>query len=633
MSFYTLYIDESGDFESQKGEWLIGGYLISARKDEADQALQHALSPLVKELGLKRITDFHLTELRRKLGRDKAIQDAETLFGTIGKLGYSSHFLTIVNEEKIKFGDTEHNYRVMLSGMISMLDDVIQDLDELKSLDVVIATRTKDGVRMTTENDIQNQVVNKQGKFLDADLTSGVLLQLLRRNSLNFSLDCATRNWGLVIADFLCNLTYHRNAQCESELLLKLTQKNLLTSFEAFGNFNERRARVADKNKDYPLSIIRWLEIFASTDDLERKNRAVDAIEKLLMKLTLTSGTDGVRFAVEGIAEKVWRANFRTPEMKVTMLTQLVLALDNSSELPIRLKSYLTFKIRNLLLLQATRTFNNELAITTARKQNSVLPELMGDPDTLMLALTFKRLETEIYVNLRDFKHATALAQQYENLLLQYESIWELFDFPSSSLKFKDSDFWFKSECLLLRLYVLDKRNNVTERIETLLKLALQRKEKNPRLNELSRVRNLKIQDLLNHKQYREALSFAQISLDRIGLYDTFYTIHCLNFNAGLILPDKACQLLLEIEKNLTNNQKTTYPIAETFAELGLAYYLFKGDKGTSLRYLGKAKKVIKILDIPPSKQLIDYLSALEKGMKENKKADYYLNFRERLLA
>jgi hypothetical protein len=62
---YTLFIDESGDFESNRGEWLISGALFEGALQEINQALNTQLKGLPSELNVRSIKDFHLTEFRR----------------------------------------------------------------------------------------------------------------------------------------------------------------------------------------------------------------------------------------------------------------------------------------------------------------------------------------------------------------------------------------------------------------------------------------------------------------------------------------------------------------------------------------------------------------------------------------
>ncbi|SVE09610.1 uncharacterized protein METZ01_LOCUS462464, partial [marine metagenome] len=61
---YTLYIDESGDFESQKGQWVLSGVLLPDLFDTCEKRLSDKFKLIPKYLGLNSIKDFHLTEFR-----------------------------------------------------------------------------------------------------------------------------------------------------------------------------------------------------------------------------------------------------------------------------------------------------------------------------------------------------------------------------------------------------------------------------------------------------------------------------------------------------------------------------------------------------------------------------------------
>ena len=80
---YTLYIDESGDFESHRGQWIISGVLFNEKYEICEQELKNIFSSLPTEIGLNSIRDFHLTEFRRNHTHEKAVAMAKQ---TLSKL-------------------------------------------------------------------------------------------------------------------------------------------------------------------------------------------------------------------------------------------------------------------------------------------------------------------------------------------------------------------------------------------------------------------------------------------------------------------------------------------------------------------------------------------------------------------
>jgi len=62
---YTLFIDESGDFENPKGEWIISGVLFSTDFKNCEKYLKSVLNSTPAQYGLDSIKRFHLTEFRK----------------------------------------------------------------------------------------------------------------------------------------------------------------------------------------------------------------------------------------------------------------------------------------------------------------------------------------------------------------------------------------------------------------------------------------------------------------------------------------------------------------------------------------------------------------------------------------
>ena len=55
---YTLYIDESGDFESQRGQWVLSGVLFADNYENCEKFLIEKLKLSPSELGLNSINNF-----------------------------------------------------------------------------------------------------------------------------------------------------------------------------------------------------------------------------------------------------------------------------------------------------------------------------------------------------------------------------------------------------------------------------------------------------------------------------------------------------------------------------------------------------------------------------------------------
>jgi len=62
---YILYIDKSGDFESNRGEWILSGMLFSDSYEKCENVFANKFRAMPYDLGLRSIKDFHLTEFRR----------------------------------------------------------------------------------------------------------------------------------------------------------------------------------------------------------------------------------------------------------------------------------------------------------------------------------------------------------------------------------------------------------------------------------------------------------------------------------------------------------------------------------------------------------------------------------------
>ena len=205
---YTLYIDESGDFESQKGQWVLSGVLLPDLFDRCEKKLSDKFKLIPKDLGLNSIKDFHLTEFRTHYSTATAFNMAQQTLNKLEETNLKYNFLAVVNYSKISMQEKEKTYRLMLLDLLGVCETVIAGDDAIDHLDLIIATRTIDGELQTSASDIKHEVVNSLPAALEVDLVTRGMVDLVGRH-ISVKLMQANKSWGLVCADFIANLTYH----------------------------------------------------------------------------------------------------------------------------------------------------------------------------------------------------------------------------------------------------------------------------------------------------------------------------------------------------------------------------------------------------------------------------------------
>ncbi len=154
----TIYIDESGDFESNKGEWVVAGMLSKSDYKTTDMALNKYLKNFPEKIGLKEDkTEFHLTEFREKYGNKRALEIADLLYSELATTKLDTSIVSTVNKTKVRLGNKEKIYRVMLLDLLA-LSCLSVETEDIEQIDLIIATRTKDGELMTSMSDLEQNI-------------------------------------------------------------------------------------------------------------------------------------------------------------------------------------------------------------------------------------------------------------------------------------------------------------------------------------------------------------------------------------------------------------------------------------------------------------------------------------------
>lgn len=595
---YTLFVDESGDFESLKGEWVIGSILIDGSKETVNEKLSN-LPKLLNSSGAPfSLNEYHLTEFRQNLGNSEAIHIAENLFSILSKAKLRFKFLTVINEHKVCLSQRERTYRTMLRDLLSLIDCSIPVGEKIEKLDLVVATRTIDGDLQTSFADICSDILGYIPKETEYDLASLGIVDLINKNKLSVELMQANKSWGLVCADFISNLTYHRNKKDSQTLLYNLYVSAKLQTFDGIGGYKVRRAKIAAANGDYQLSCERWISIaIDNSNDESMYSDCLKEISKLIQLIINEGGSSFGIYSVLSLEESLWRA-FRDYERRITALEVLERVMTNLDKEENVLKMSLPlFKLRNLLLLCFNHVGNTEKALKLVNHQEECCEQNGFDPDFFSLLLDYKRIQSEIYVNLLDFEKAFLYVREYHQLVDNYSQVLSLIANDDND-NFRKSSVWIKCESNYLRVVSLAGLKNSGESVES-FSTRLNRLRKN-KLNssELSRLDNMWLVVLLKTGKIRSALEFQlsrKLSIENSSVFDIYTELLCYycyvitgeQLEKNCV--DRIRKIVQRLNVDSSINEKQ-HPVASIYLLLSLIAWKQKDIKGAK-NFISKANK------------------------------------------
>ena len=592
---YTLYIDESGDFETQRGQWVLSGALFADTYENCEKLLINKLSSVPKQLGCESIKDFHLTEFRQHHGHKIAVDMAKTFLDKLNTLPFDYHFIATINYTKSSLTEREKTYRLMVADLLALCDTVIPENDIIEHLDLVIATRTIDGERQTWESDVDKDILQSLPKALEVDLATKGMVELID-NHIQVKLQQANKSWGLVCADFIANLTYNNRNQNEKELFDTLRKQNKYSLFESFGGYEVRRANIAERDKDYVLALYRWLVL-----SLKKKDRdtAQKATQRLFKKVFAQRGTSGHRTAFEALLERLWR-NYNSPHL-YQELSSILLFLEDELEVFFskshKIQSDIIFRVRNFTMMLENHIGDAKRLNDLVDKQNSSIEQLASNPEYFNMILDFKTHEIETKINNLELGDASILSKKYSEMIKNYKECWKLLTDQDELSLFDNSRANIKSEMILLRSNVLfsaiednnliadidDKVNDISKLISHPL--------------DISRLNNYKIMYLLGKQKQEEGLNFSlslfpTIETELLNYFDLLWFMKALNdfilFNK--ITKSKKYISIVDFQFSQLDIDKKGHPIDLLWRELALFDFLAKNDKKTALKNIKNSK-------------------------------------------
>ena len=478
---YTLFIDESGDFDKAP-RWIVSGVLCEGRPEQAENQLKNAIFHIPRQFNLSSCADLHLTELRRRFGSIEASNIAKTVFSAAEKTGIVKSMLVVKNSRRKGLRESERTYRLMLLDLLALADTALPDVPENQQLEVIVARRQKQGELMSTREDLLADVIDQIKDAVEAGLAARGLLDRLDAN--HVKIVPAADSYGLVVADFLANLSYNQHQVESKDLFESLENDGKIQQFEGLGEYAERRARIAERDGDLVTSLARWSAIHPK-DGVQAH---LESSMVRIWKRVLGRGSNGPVATLEAVLERLWRQHKNNPVSYPDLLVQL-------SRLEITLltahgASQLVYRVRNFIHMVANQIGDIATADKITNLQNEMKEKIASDPSQIHLILDTQLLRIITEEVRLDFEAAVKYAREHCEFVEQYRMLWELFRGEQSSGGFTQSRLWVKAQMTLLRTLLLAGLDGERQEIGVLL-LSLTSEKLSG--SDLSRLDNYKI--------------------------------------------------------------------------------------------------------------------------------------------
>lgn len=498
---YTLFIDESGDFKHfnpQKG-WVISGVLCPGKRKQAEKAIEEAVSPVAKRQGLHLSKEVHLTELRKVWSNHTKVGDfAKAVLHAASDTG--ARFAAVINEGEARMREPERTYRLMVLDLLAVVDAIAPH--DLSSLDLVVAQRKKYKAeeRMSTSQDLLSDVIERVEDSVEAGIAARGLLNRLDAGV--FVIEKAEDRWSLGVADAVANLTFNREYPESGDVLEEFSRKGLYRAYEAFGEYGERRARVAERDGDLSGALVRW----ALLDSSQQQDIALDRV----IGQAKNRGTTGPKATLNAAIELLWR-NHRSDV--VGALQAIERSLKRTMDSCESQASYQTmlYRVRDMMHMIANHRGDLERATRLQKLQEALDAKMASDPATLPLVLksqfhriTTAELHLDLEATLLSVLRVAGIVDTYREVINFLRIEMEVDE--SDESEFIRSRQWIKARTSLVRGHILTGKREHIEKARKELKPLVQNTEG----KDLARARQYCVWLEVRAGQYKRSLQLAR---------------------------------------------------------------------------------------------------------------------------
>ncbi len=426
MAHITLFIDESGNF-FEKEEWLVAGVAIPVRYHElSTKLLESTMRGFPKSVGLTDRSDCHLSELRQRysstgLPREQTPEQiAEVLFNRFAQ--HSPKYVTAMGRAGAQ-NAREETYRLLLQDVIWLTQSVLFRDTDIETMDVVVSSRTIDGILATDELDIERDVLQPLHTAVQHGLVSLGMYDLLHHKRIKLHLVQANDSWGTVVADFVANLVHNRgHDDCQA-----LINRFEIETFESLNSMEERRALVAESDSDIGSALYLWS--LAESSQHSSHTRVQAGFQRLAVQIVNSRHALAPLYIVDGLIERLHRC--RLPDGDTGRLRALQTLCTNLEDiyqqkgLAVRSTALALYRLRAYMTLLCARLGQSSKGEQLQSKQPEVEPVALAEPSSLELLFTNISAQVELKLTMLDYGNALAEAHRARRLAQNLQSHWE----------------------------------------------------------------------------------------------------------------------------------------------------------------------------------------------------------------
>lgn len=599
---YTLFIDESGNFENRTREWIVSGVIVSGTPAKAEALVRRRIAAALKEFGVNSPEDAHLKELRRE-SMVRAHSVAKALFAglalgseTIRVGAVRNREAIIVGTRKPQTGTFEQAYRLMVLDLLALLETTLPADEPLDTLSLVVAERWRrgDSERMTSKGEMLADVIDQIPEAIEAGLASRGLLASTTRKSLD--IQKAKHRWGLAAADFVANMV--RNEKTDSALIETFGGPPLMwRTFTAFGTYDQRRARVAERDRDLPGALAKWALL--SPDKKSARWEQELALRRVWGDVLHDRDPYGPRAVLETVMERLRKDAHTKPAQLSAALRRLGHTLEAHEDT--RLQPLL-FRFRTFARAMAHAHGDVALGEEYAAKQRQARAQMLQSPESLALVLDSDLAEVTAHQYRLELEEALKSARNYSSLVEKYGEVWELFDETGGAEQFAQSRLALRARSLLAHAKLLAGgmlgSHLLQESADEFACL-------NPIVpHDITRNRNNLMTALSKVGKHAEALGLARAALSEPGPdeYDQFNVLR-VAASAALAKGIDAYGVREVYERGISlAHDGPGNPYHLTWREIGLLRRLYGNDSGSVADAYRKAREKTRYLADSPVK-------------------------------
>ncbi len=428
MALYSIFIDESGNFDDLNNLSLVAGFITTKPATEVEDIIDNVFNELSEQFKVKDRLLHHLTQLKWKK-KEEAFAIVEQLFKKVSKDEFS--YFLMANELNVKIENPDDTYLNMLCDALANIILNIHGTDKFAKFKIYPAIKKRNSI-------VEKHLSFSEERRLDFDEIfikeySGLVTEKIRNlffqigkelPEVEVILKNARHYSPLFLSDYLCNTIYNRDKEPSKTIFETYIKPKLKFNYMFSLTTIRNQIDTSLYNGNYYNSLFMLLKAYEGVEKIAEGERerllvikAIDSMEKSLTSFfSKPDYRENLEWAITYLLKNIeFQSKRDKNHQKALLWYRKLINFIEALSLPDANKLYFLILVDKISLLNRSGYLINHRKLID--KAESMIPFVLNSTEIIQKVVHFYNVAAVSMFSMYQFEEAKRYIKKSLNYL------------------------------------------------------------------------------------------------------------------------------------------------------------------------------------------------------------------------